>query len=304
MSTRAKKRRLYWEQAQRFAPFVAGWTGEDPLLLCPLCLTLWDRASVNEKTDAVTVEHAPARQAGSEGVERCLTCGSCNLGAGGTFETATADLNSRRREAIAQAPVTFAQALDLATVRHDERRAELKSAYLIAFAALGHSYVLDAALDQVRRLIAEDGEAPDLRTCALMQGSEELPARSVLVAHAPLHCILVTHPTGHHPTDSGHVVLLPVPGSDGDFYEHLGDTTRSASGDWLVEDPIPWPEARSLPMAWDRDETVERRAQVSLEAVYGCDDPAHDDHVLTIRTVDSDGRPVVATLPDHPTCSS
>lgn len=298
MSTRHKKLKLYWAQAGALAPFVNGWVGEEPLLLCPLCLRLWDRDAVYDRSDAVTIEHAPARQAGQEGVERCLTCRHCNSGAGGTFELKTADLNRERRDAVVEAPVTFVRAMQLATVRHDERQTELKSAYLVAFATLGYSYVLDPALDQVRQLVEPGSPELDLRTCAAMKGAENLPARTISVAHAPIHCLLVAHPTGHLATSNGHVVILPVPGSDTGFYEHLEERMPSGGEQWAVENPVPWPAARDLPMLWDHDGSAELRSRAAFEATYDCDDPAHSEHRLTIRMTDPDERPiVVASVP-------
>ena len=52
-------------------------------------------------------------------------------------------------------PLSARDVIDLATVSSDERKLELKSAYLIAFATLGYSYILSEGVGLVREMLLD-----------------------------------------------------------------------------------------------------------------------------------------------------
>jgi hypothetical protein len=155
-----RRRELLHRQAVALQPFLDGAAGS--LILCPLCLRLHAEANWPH----LSVEDAPPQQYDG-GTQRCMTCRTGNSIAGGSFETAVAMLNSERAEALRRAEpprtttsglvavqtrllVPFSTAFHLASVQDDEKQLELKSAYLIAYATLGHSYILGTGLEQVR----------------------------------------------------------------------------------------------------------------------------------------------------------
>lgn len=262
MSKRSQRRReLLDRQANALAPFLKGTT--DRHILCPLCLNLLPEASWPD----LSIEDAPPKQ--YDGEERCMTCSSGNNRAGGTYETRVRIRNDDRTARVARANpfvrtpsgltvarqplyTPMAVARQLARPSTDEFRLELKSAYLIAFAALGHRYILGPGLDQVRELI--DPDEPDdsfagIRPCARVDG---VPVDSkLLVVHDPLPCLIVPHPTRHRRDDQHHYVLLPLPGSDRGFYRSLALLEgRLRVGQ---ADVYGWPPARRLPMVWDQN---------------------------------------------------
>ena len=137
-------------------------------------------------------------------------------------------------------------------LHRESGRLELKSAYLVAFATLGHSYILGSGLDIVRSFIGQTNDPGRMQVCMRFAG---LPAtQRVRVAVRPVECVVVTHETRHRLDDSGHVLVLPLPGSPPDFYERLG-TLRLLlrHTHWEFCDEYQEPPARRLPMHWDGD---------------------------------------------------
>jgi len=219
-------------------------------------------------------EHAPQKlYRGELPAARCLCCGSCNDDAHpyehgaaprialrranhscrnfGAFTAATSGLllsscatsgTTRGHELALDRLVLPMQITD------NERLVELKSALLIAFAALGHTYVLGSGPDQVRAILAR--RQPPGRTClSLPKQYAELGNRAVLVIDKPVPAILVLYPSPHC-TSGMHAVLLPPAEHEGDFYRLWEMITASGSAIGVSEHHT-WPEPRQLPFHWD-----------------------------------------------------
>ena len=282
MSSKRRQHRndLFVRQAGPLARFRHPDDGE--FVLCALCLRIWDRAALDRPV--LEIEHAPPKQY-PEGRECCLTCAECNRSAGVDYENLTAVLNARRDVAIEgarptplftssglvlPAPLprfqTPTRALALATVSSDERKLELKSAYLTAFATLGHSYILGSGLDQVRNMLRPLADLTDLPVCA--QVDALAPGKVYVVVSEPLPCIIVMHPTKHRRlSTSAHAVFLPVPSSPHNFYERLVALDVLASGNrQVLAQKYDLPLARRLPMHWDTDDPSPLRAQEHWQA--------------------------------------
>ena len=229
-------------------------------------------------------------------MERCFTCRDCNTSAGAAFEKRTGDLNHSRRTAVQAAKdgdvLSLIEIVRLATVEADERRTELKSALAIAFAALGHTYAAGPGVDQVRRLIAEPDD--EILTClAFDSGAEpDFDDGTILLVSAPVECLLVMHPTGHADGYDSHVVVLPLPHSGDGFYE----TIAELGGDVGMQFRrlCSFPNARRLPMIWDRDPTVQHRASTTMIFEFSCEHAGHDDVLVTFRSMITSGKAVVS----------
>ncbi|MFK4087221.1 hypothetical protein ACI2LF_24150 [Kribbella sp. NPDC020789] len=278
MGDRKRRRReLLHRQAAALEPFLGGAAGS--LILCPLCLRLYPEADWPQ----LSLEDAPPQQYGG-GTQRCMTCQTGNNLAGGSFETTVARLNSERSAALRRATpprtttsgldvvqsrllLPFSTAFHLASVQDDEKQLELKSAYLIAYATLGHSYILGAGLEQVRELIRPGADLTGVMPCARLRG---LPAGDkVFVMHAPIECLVVSHPTRHLHDDTGHAVLLPLPDSAEGFYSRLQLMPPQAS--WAVCGEYDQPPARRLPMHWDTENHHARSNSTFHAALDGVD---------------------------------
>jgi hypothetical protein len=267
-------------------------------VMCPLCLRLIEEPLM--AGPYIEIEHAPPAQYGG-GVERCLTCADCNRAAGSAFETRTAMLNEQRDSAIENArptrrwttgglelpslaPVYLprSKAVELATVRGDERQLELKGAYLLAFATLGHSFVLGGGLDIVRSLLNGPSEDLDeVQICA----TTSLPRNRLYVVVEPLRMVVVPHPTKHARfSNETHVVFLPLPDSPADFYDRLALNVQLQAGPLRVaaEDYVV-PPARRLPMRWDTGSPSPLRAQTRWRLECGCDTGAMTHDPFEIR---------------------
>ncbi len=170
----------------------------------------------------MTVEHAPQRGGQSRlgpAAVAVLTCQSCNNTAGRGFEGDAAAL------------LTDDQPLDLAPGELDEltrRRAEVerilsirllvtplpfllsdvKSAYLIAFAALGYRWALSPEVRGVRAALTAGAEPSPRQATVVRAKDGDLPAGPgvVLEVARPAPCVIVTAATGYG-------VILPMPGS-------------------------------------------------------------------------------------------
>jgi hypothetical protein len=239
-------------QADRLAPFLVG-LGERAVM-CPLCLGLYPESCWAD-SKLLTIEHAPVKQY-QGGTQRCMTC-SCNGAAGRSFENDIGILRDRRREALLAALqaqpryLSPVEAIGLLAVRPEERLAELKSAYVVAFATLGHSYVLGPGLDQVRALLDPGANLPVPRVCGLVTG---LPPGDDKV-YVTDSAVFVSQPNCHTSKGDGHVVYLPLPHSELGFYDRTnpGGSSRtrfSGTGRWIYDQP----PARRLEMHWDADD--------------------------------------------------
>jgi hypothetical protein len=206
---------------------------------CPTCLGVFSFAAIEARV--LTIEHAPPESIGGDPV--CLTCSTCNHGAGhqldhhmtafqrlvdfanrrdvemraimtvpggvqqrgrigmrdgavyflgvpkadrpGVPNEVTAALESLAALGEGAIGATFRTTFDVAI---DERRLAIgwmRAAYLIAFAALGYRYILQLALDRVRRQILDpnadefiapiaiDLDAPDDRRVLFLTENSE-----------------------------------------------------------------------------------------------------------------------------------
>lgn len=254
-------------------------------VFCPLC----GRFIHESSWSVMAMEDAPPRQYdGSR--ERCLTCKACNNGPGGSFETRTSRLNLERNAAINRASrvnplfTPAGEALRLAKVSEDEKLLEIKSSYIIAFATLGVAYAIGPGLNQVRELIA-GGTLGNVATCATLPAAQIPAGDRVLVARAPIECVLVTHPT-HHSRRPGvrHVVFLPMPNSAPGFYNRLDLLANSMN--WQFVESHEQPGTRRLPRLWDR-----------VESEHACREVQEFD----IGLLEGEALPWLSAEPDSPT---
>lgn len=253
-------------------------------MMCPFCLHMWERQYLGTE-QMLTIEDAPPIQYGG-GAQRCITCGDCNNQAAGDFETRVGTLNQARAKVVETAgrapmlrpsglwsaptelavPLSLVEATELASVQPEERQLELKSAYLIAFATLGYSYILGQGLETVRHLIQPGADVSSVKVCATLGGLPLEPF--VRVALKPIECVVVSHPTHHKLTDAGHVVFLPLPDSSVDFYDRLKWLPPHAT--WTFYGDYPQPQVRRLPMRWDHNQGHPFRATDTRRAECNC----------------------------------
>jgi hypothetical protein len=117
----------------------------------------------------------------------------------------------------------------------------VRSAYLVAFAALGWSYILQESLAQVRNQFQahEDAFFPEI---ALYDHGTNSDLREILLIAEPSACRSVMVAMG------AHVVFLPVPGESRSLSElasavqaHYHRARNSQTPLTFVGSPIPWP---------------------------------------------------------------
>lgn len=249
-------------------------------VICPLCMRLFDNRHLfgvcgdDECTTHLTIEHAPTawehKQLGLEGdSRRALTCGECNNGAGGTYESRHALLydrdiphaRSELHEGLKKMNVDDAEetgfTIDMSEMKNGlgaEFVSEMKSAYLIAFAALGYSYCLSPELDEVRDWIRPGiSELPVLACNALDNTSSTFDSKTVHVVSGSLRALFVTYPSMHaRRRGTIHGVWLPRPGGPGgtDLYETL-QTSDGSTVNIVVEERHEWPLSGHPTFHWD-----------------------------------------------------
>jgi hypothetical protein len=116
----------------------------------------------------------------------------------------------------------------------------LKSAYLVAFAALGYRYILKPALSKVREQVATpDRKVIDGFTVYLPKGRKT--DRALLLADEPERSIMVV--MGHH------LIVLPTDDSPTDLYDRLAEHQQSPVFNGHPIGEFPWP--RRLVLALD-----------------------------------------------------
>jgi len=231
-SANAQLRELFDRQRVRIEEWP-GW-----YVVCPICLGVWPEEKLLVKKNAqkyLSREHAPQRQTGRDDLQ-CITCGKCNHER--WYE------NPRQQQMGAQ---------DAAVL------SDLVAAYIIAFASMGYSYILDTALNRTRWRIIKGKSAA---TCALFDRSKlfsgfDLVAgdRHILlpaVAEEPV--VLVVFPDGHFQSDAGktvHCVILPRPGSSGrlDGYQERQEVFPIPTE---LSESVCWEDHGLVPRAWDR----------------------------------------------------
>jgi len=293
-------------QAHPLARFL--YAAQRRLLLCPLCLRVWEEAEATSVE--IEIEHAPPRQYPG-GAERCLTCSECNREAGDRFENDTARLNQRRRRAIeaAQPARCFTagglelpsqlprfkppdEALKLATVGSHERKLELKAAYLIAYATLGHSYILGPGLQVVRDLLFEDVDLTDHPICAMF---DHLEPNQVYVVTEPTPQVIVTLESLHYRlSPKTHGVFLPAPHSHPDFYRRLEATRTLMPRQWMLSQQYDVPKPRRLPMTWDTktDHPLRSRSTWTLDCDCLEGERTHEPFQIRLDEPRSDWQPL------------
>lgn len=225
-----RRLKLFIRQSEGLGRFIHGI--DEPVLLCPLCLRLWGTDYV-AGDKYLRLEDAPPKQYSDHAV-RCLTCSECNHGAGITFESTASAIRTERQAAIDMVTgvntplpggnvivnkrilLSADAARRLATVQPSERLLELKSAFVIAFAVLGHRYAMGSGLNLVREHLRSGATAPVPMACFR---ARDLASDRLLVATSPIGCIMVPHPTNHLLDPEGHMVVLPLPASTSGFYE-------------------------------------------------------------------------------------
>ena len=125
----------------------------------------------------------------------------------------------------------------------------LSSAYLAAFAKLGYTYILRAALDRVRQQI-QDPTCRALETVRVYAGDFGGTERAFFLLDEPISCLAAKI------RDS--VVCLPSPYGDDHFYEEL--TSLRGSGGrvtWRRSEAIRWPDRFELALDFAEEEDHE-----------------------------------------------
>lgn len=140
-----------------------------------------------------------------------------------------------------------------------ETLVELKTAYLIAFARLGYSYILDPSLHIVRNAILAN---EPIHCCATFSGPDDpillnhLAVVDVNNEPAAIVRMHAAHPVPPTKRDT-HVVLLPRPGSSPNVYETLGLASELTSAlqniqvDFCESGAYKFPAPREVPRHWD-----------------------------------------------------
>jgi hypothetical protein len=122
--------------------------------------------------------------------------------------------------------------------RRDADAGYLKSAYLAAFAKLGYTYILRAALNRVRQQI-RDRTCRALETVRVFSGDFSVLEKAFFLFHEPVCCM------GVKIRDS--VSCLPLPDGDDSFYEELTRLrTTGAKQIWRANGTIRWPDRLEL----------------------------------------------------------
>ncbi len=144
---------------------------------------------------------------------------------------------------------------------------ELKTAYVIAFAALGTAYILNSQLDQVRELLklpkqTEWDQIPAV--CGYVATDFEYQPRTILRVEDPSAYVVIIPP--NHSVDTGgsevsHGVYLPTEDTEGNFYSMLADGPFRAR----VVAVVAWPDARRFANSWQAsDETRLERVEAGV----------------------------------------
>lgn len=258
-------------------------------VVCPICFGVF----TCDQLEQLTIEDAPQKQLmrtlGVDGTgRRCLTCFRCNSLAGNGYENRHA-LNppltdkpppvNRALNAPTLSPLSLAVFLSMVeqalsdkdrVVRTrieqkwdpvqsfglDQRKIELKSAYIIAFATLGYTYVQQPVVETVRRVIADPSPGIAFGSCATSKFFE--PAK-VYVFHKPITAVAVSLPSLHqHSEDGQHVVFLPHGDRTLDDVFRFVDAGNLLDGSPVEWSTFDWPQSGFPTFAWDAAHGVER----------------------------------------------
>lgn len=296
------------------------------VVVCPICLRLFDRSDIEPRRGGapLSIEHAPqTSHSRLDGVERCLTCRSCNNNCGfearhgnrqvlratetfvlpkpPTLRTAQQRASGLWTQRIHQPHVhvrtkkgvVISQTMPRGIHRphRDEFLIELKNAYLIAFARLGYSYILDPALEVVRSAIRNETAL----TCCARTDLSNTP-----ITHGELAVVEIGGERGivvaieaSHPTRSGfdHIVYLPRPGSSTRFYESLEAKTHLSgrTSQMVITDGVyGFPTERQLLRHWD-DRTCDEDHPVTSAKTgvfeFECDEHGRERGLVVQRPV-------------------
>lgn len=245
-------------------------TAGESFAVCPICLALFPEEAIyssKSQEPVLRIEHAPATATGS-GIARCLTCGPCNNER--AFEARAGNDRSRRkgtelsldglRGVASVAPSKVSGLLRgspipadlLMLARKNEYLSELKTAYLIAFATLGYTYILDTRLDPIREVLTS-GELA-FQPCMIQEEGSWL-TRRVWVTGGEFASVRVTMDAEHPSNPSGqHVVDLPWKRSPIDLYERLHPQFTIIGRRSVPLGDIEmygWPDELTLDRRWD-----------------------------------------------------
>lgn len=215
------------------------------LAFCPLCLSGFTSEALTRSDKhgkLLTIEHAPPRQA-SFSAARCLTDRDCN--------------SQRRYEAMRPRGPSLDDDRDIGRAERNAHTVlDLKSAYLIAYATLGYSYITSSELDWVRAAILEHYSVDF--SCALLgyEDSSRLPflkSKHVYVVERPVRSVAVAM---EQQGNQVHTVFLPRPGSPQTAAELLEALSSfdGRPGGFEFSESYAWPDPQELPFHWDRCE--------------------------------------------------
>lgn len=242
----------------------------------------------------LTVEEAPPNQqkkwlALPGSFRRCLTCNRCNTEiAGNGYERRHNEnyelvnrlrdarqvpdgglaefLGERMNDIRAQHPQVQLEFRNLRIERIpspdpafeiDGRTLELKSAYCIAFAALGYAWALGDALAPIRQIISSAETGQPFTSCAVEQ-SGYLKPRMIYLFDSPEPMLAVMHPSFHRDAESDetlnceHLVWLPGPGNANpkDFLQRIA-SGLAPRNPYVAS--FPWPPSGEVPRALDHE---------------------------------------------------
>jgi len=232
---------------------------------------------------------------------RCLTCHECNNRA--VFESRHDDYvragswqgiaHRAGEEAASMSPKRASQHARSALAGsrqgfEDQRRTELKSAYVIAFATLGWDYILDPILQPIRDLISPRSTTPlPANTC--FPAAIPFERQHVVAIETPFRFLLVTHPSLHQdetaePGDI-HCIALPRPGGlwPDELYPAiaaLGERQERRRYEWLRNERLPWSPNGWPRFHWDASSSIlsprteRRNSGLSILRMSRCEESA------------------------------
>jgi len=242
-------------------PLSGDYNSEWTKVPCPLCLDWFKFEDLDE-------DHAPQKAGQSQlGPAQVLvmTCREHNTTAGGSFERTAARLGSILTAVgdplcpVHQHTRTTASGLHVAADPASFQLTDVRAAFLVAFAALGYSWVASPRLDRLRHhLAAGDLSFATTDYDLICDHSGTLQPFKVYEVEAPVTAVVVT---GAHAA-----VVLPAHGSPNDISGKVSQPIKTTQiGDLTVTDyelkaritrQVGWPRAyvgqgREVELAWD-----------------------------------------------------
>lgn len=123
----------------------------------------------------------------------------------------------------------------------------LKSAYLVAFAALGYSYILLPQLETIREQIAKPAEQV-IEGFTAFRSNGSIADRALLLIDQPEVALAVV--MGYH------IVLLPSDDSPDGLYDRLGSNIGDGRFEAHPIGEVPWPRTLLLAMDFASDDAT------------------------------------------------